>query len=194
MMITQKLAEILGDVDRPGDFFASGRAEFLVPRLEVEGVGPIALPLLPAQGKRLIKAAARAPYGRGADTIVDMKVRSTWQIEASRVSIGGKHWANTLDGIVKRAAEGLGVAEPVVAELYKLLVYDKGCFFISHRDTEKTPGMSRRWCWLRHRSRRVASWSCAIRTAKPGWILPARSRPRSRSRRSMRTAYMRSCR
>ena len=61
MMITQKLAEILGDVDRPGDFFASGRAEFLAPRLEVEGVGPIALPLLPAQAKQLIKAATRAP-------------------------------------------------------------------------------------------------------------------------------------
>lgn len=130
--ITQKLSEILGDVDRPGDFFASGRTEFLAPRLEVEGVGPIALPLLPSQAKLLIKAATRAPYGRGPDTVVDTKVRRTWQIEASRLSIGGKHWAKTLDGIVERAAEGLGVAEPVTAELYKLLVYDKGSFFISH--------------------------------------------------------------
>ena len=141
MTITQKLAEILSDVDRPGDFLASGRAEFMAPRLEVEGVGPIALPLLPAQAKQLIKAAARAPYGRGGDTIVDTKVRRTWQIEASRVSISGKHWAKTLDGIVARAAERLGVAEPVTAELYKLLVYDKGSFFVSHRDTEKAPGM-----------------------------------------------------
>lgn len=141
MMITQELAEILGDVDRPGDFFASGRAEFLAPRLEVEGVGPIALPLLPAQAKQLIKSATRAPYGRGADTVVDTKVRRTWQIEAGRVSIGGKHWAKTLDGIVERATEGLGVAGPVTAELYKLLVYDKGSFFVSHRDTEKSPGM-----------------------------------------------------
>jgi hypothetical protein len=137
MTITQKLSEILSDVDRPGDFFASGRAEFLAPRLEVEGLGPIALPLLPAQAKRLIRAATRAPYGRGGDTIV----RRTWQIEASRVSISGKHWAKTLDGIVARAAEGLGASEPVTAELYKLLVYDKGSFFVSHRDTEKAPGM-----------------------------------------------------
>jgi predicted 2-oxoglutarate/Fe(II)-dependent dioxygenase YbiX len=141
MTITQKLAEILGGVDRPGDFFASGRSEFLAPRLEVEGVGPIALPLLPAQAKQLIKAATRAPYGRGGDTIVDTNVRRTWQIEASRVSISGKHWGKTLDGIVARAAEGLGVVEPVTAELYKLLVYDKGSFFVSHRDTEKVPGM-----------------------------------------------------
>ncbi len=141
MTITQKLADILSDVDRPGDFFASGRAEFLAPRIEVEGVGAIALPLLLAQAKQLIKAATRAPYGRGADTVVDTKVRRTWQIEASHVSIGGKHWVDTLDGIVKRAAEGLGVAGPVTAELYKLLVYDKGSFFVSHRDTEKAPGM-----------------------------------------------------
>lgn len=29
----------------------------------------------------------------------------------------------------------------VAAELYKLLIYDEGSFFVSHRDTEKAPGM-----------------------------------------------------
>jgi len=141
MTITQKLADILDEVDRPGDFFVAGRAELLAPSIEADGVGPIALPLLPAQAKQLIKAASRAPYGRGAETIVDTNVRRTWQIEAERVSIGGKHWPKTLAEIVKRAAEGLGVTGPVTAELYKLLVYEKGSFFVSHRDTEKSPGM-----------------------------------------------------
>jgi len=40
-----------------------------------------------------------------------------------------------------RVAEGLGVNGPIEAELYKLLVYDEGSFFVSHRDTEKVPGM-----------------------------------------------------
>jgi predicted 2-oxoglutarate/Fe(II)-dependent dioxygenase YbiX len=141
MTITKKLADILGDVDRPGDYFASGRAELLAPSIEVEGVGAIALPLLPAQAKQLIKAASRAPYGRGTETVVDTKVRRTWQIEAGHVAIGGKHWPKTLAQIVARAAEGLGVTGPVTAELYKLLVYDKGSFFVSHRDTEKSSGM-----------------------------------------------------
>ena len=57
------------------------------------------------------------------------------------MSIGGKHWGKTLAGIVARVAEGLGVSEPVTAELYKLLIYEKGSFFVSHRDTEKAPGM-----------------------------------------------------
>lgn len=33
------------------------------------------------------------------------------------------------------------MAEPIVAEFYKLLLYDPGSFFVSHRDTEKAPGM-----------------------------------------------------
>jgi hypothetical protein len=89
----------------------------------------------------LIRAATRAPYGRGSDTIIDTNVRRTWQIAADRVRIGGKHWGQTLADVVSRATEGLGVAEPVTAELYKLLVYDKGSFVVSHRDTEKAPGM-----------------------------------------------------
>ena len=89
----------------------------------------------------MIAIAERAPYGRGAATIVDTSVRRTWQIGRDQVKVGGKHWHGTLDRIVALATDGLGVSEPVSAELYKLLVYDKGSFFVSHRDTEKEPGM-----------------------------------------------------
>jgi hypothetical protein len=139
--IATELAELLGTIRRPGDFFAAGMTEFLAPRLEVEGVGPVALPLLPMQAEQLVAVAERAPYGRGADTIVDTNVRRTWQIAADRVRIGGKHWERTLQAVVARVAEGLGVGEPIATELYKLLVYDQGSFFTSHRDTEKSAGM-----------------------------------------------------
>ena len=139
--IATELAEVLSTVRRPGDFFASGTTEIPAPRLEVAGVGVVALPLLPAQARELIAVAERAPYGRGADTLVDTKVRRTWQIGADQVRIGGKHWARTLEAILARAAEGLGISEPIAVELYKLLIYDQGSFFVSHRDTEKSPGM-----------------------------------------------------
>jgi hypothetical protein len=100
MSITEELPKILAHVDRPGDFYVMRHTELLAPRIEVEGVGLIALPLLAAQAKRLIKMATRAPYGRGAETVVDTKVRRTWQIEASRIAIGGKHWAQMLARIV----------------------------------------------------------------------------------------------
>jgi hypothetical protein len=73
--------------------------------------------------------------------VLDTEVRRTWQVAADRVQIGGKHWAGTLESILAKVAEGLGITEPIAAELYKLLVYDEGSFFVSHRDTEKSPGM-----------------------------------------------------
>jgi predicted 2-oxoglutarate/Fe(II)-dependent dioxygenase YbiX len=139
--INAELAAILQTVQTPGDFFAAGECAMHVPLIEVEGIGPIALPLLPAQAARLIAVAERAPYGRGADTLVDTAVRRTWQIGADRVRIQGRHWQTMLDGVVERAAVGLGAGAGVEAELYKLLVYDEGSFFLNHRDTEKAPGM-----------------------------------------------------
>ncbi len=139
--ISAKLAGLLRKVERPGDFYAAGTAAIFPPQLEVEGVGVIALPLLDVQAEQLIAAAERAPYGRGGETVQDETVRRTWQIDASRVRIGGRHWQESLNAIVARAAAGLGVAEPVAAEFYKLLVYGEGDFFVGHRDTEKCPGM-----------------------------------------------------
>jgi hypothetical protein len=139
--IVPDLARILPAIRRPGDFYATGIADMFAPNLEVDGVGRISLPLLPMQAEQLIAVAVRAPYGRGEETVVDTKVRRTWQIDADRIHIGGRHWMHTLDAIVAKAAAGLGVAGPVSAELYKLLIYDAGSFFVEHRDTEKTAGM-----------------------------------------------------
>jgi predicted 2-oxoglutarate/Fe(II)-dependent dioxygenase YbiX len=139
--IAVEFAKALSTVSRPGAFFVAGTEQMLAPGLTVEGVGAVALPLLPAQAEHLIAAAERAPYGRGEDTLTDISVRRTWQIDAGRVRINGKHWPQTIRTIVARVTEGLGVADPIEAELYKLLVYDQGSFFVPHRDTEKVPGM-----------------------------------------------------
>lgn len=140
-LLAEALADLLRTVDRPGSFYAAGTAELLPPSLEVEGVGPVALPLLPVQAELLINLAEPAPFGRGQDTIVDPAVRRCWQVGPNQVRIGGRHWVRTLDGIVARAASGLGVTGPVTAEFYKLLLYGEGGFFVGHRDTEKAAGM-----------------------------------------------------
>jgi predicted 2-oxoglutarate/Fe(II)-dependent dioxygenase YbiX len=139
--IVLDLARILPTIRRPGDFYAAGTAEMFAPNLEVDGVGRISLPLLPVQAEQLVAVATRAPYGRGEETVVDTSVRRTWQIDADRIHLGGRHWLQTLDAIVAKAAAGLGVAGPVSAEFYKLLIYDTGSFFVEHRDTEKAAGM-----------------------------------------------------
>lgn len=139
--INNDLIEILQSVQRPGDFYATGTVEIFAPRLEIEGVGPVALPLLPAQAEQIVEVAERAPYGRGEETVVDTKVRCTWQVDTARIEIRGKHWQSDLDAIVKQVVTALGVRGKVKAELYKLLVYDEDSFFVHHRDTEKAAGM-----------------------------------------------------
>lgn len=135
------LLERLESVERPGDFCTGGLRTIFVPAIDVDGVGRIALPLLPAQAEALIAIAEVAPYGRGADTIVDSSVRKTWQIDPGKVQVGGRHWHKTLADLVVDVADGLGVTDPIAADFYKLLIYDAGSFFVGHRDTEKVPGM-----------------------------------------------------
>jgi predicted 2-oxoglutarate/Fe(II)-dependent dioxygenase YbiX len=141
LSIVTQLADLLGKTRRPGDFYAQGKAELLSPSLSVQGVGSIALPLLPEQAAQLAAVAEQAPYGRGPDTVVDTAVRNTRQIGPDHIDLRGRHWPKTLATILNAAAKGLGVSDPIEAEFYKMLIYEPGSFFIGHRDTEKAPGM-----------------------------------------------------
>ena len=137
-----QLEELLRSIDRPGDFCAHGRLFAPMPRLEVEGAGMVSFPVPEAQARALIEAAERAPYGKGAETLVDASVRDCWQIDAERVRLGGEAWPGTFARILEAAAAGLGCSsERLDARLYKLLVYEPGGFFLPHRDTEKADGM-----------------------------------------------------
>jgi hypothetical protein len=133
------LAQALRAIRRHGDFYATGTAEITPPNLTVQGFGMLSLPFQRSQLAPLLAQAALAPFGRGEQTLIDTSVRNTWQIDAAALEFGGRNWQRTLDAIVSRAADGLGVLDPVRAQLYKLLVYDTGNFFVEHRDTETRP-------------------------------------------------------
>lgn len=136
------LEAVLSDVKHPGDFFVCGAIEIPMPRVEVEGAGTLSFPVPDAQIASIVRQAERAPYGRGEETIVDTSVRNVWQIPPGKVKIVGKSWATNFENILSKVRAGLGCGDASVsAELYKLLVYDRGGFFLAHRDTEKTVGM-----------------------------------------------------
>ena len=88
--LTTELAEILHTVQRPGDFYTTGTIDIFAPRLEVAGVGPIALPLLPVRPSSSSPSPSRLYYGQGEATLIDTEVRRTWQIDPERVQIGGR--------------------------------------------------------------------------------------------------------
>lgn len=111
--------------------------------LEVRGVGPIELPVKAATVKQLRAVARRAPYGKGEDTIVDPKVRDTWEIPKSRVKIDKRRWNATLEPVLESVGDDLGLAESfrLRAELHSMLVYEQGQFFAPHQDSEKSDDM-----------------------------------------------------
>ena len=138
----RELEELLQSVARPGGFCTHGRVFVPMPVLEVEGVGVLSFPVPDSQVRLLVDAAERAPYGKGADTLVDTSVRDCWQIDAARIHLGGSVWADTLRGILDTVATGLGCPPGRLdARPYKLLIYEPGGFFSAHRDTEKADGM-----------------------------------------------------
>ena len=138
----ESLEKLLAKVQRSGDFFVHGAVEVPMPKVEVDGVGMLSFPVPQMQILELIKHAERAPYGLGEQTVLDPSVRRVWQLPPKKAQLGGKSWVASLRNIVDQAAVGLGCeAAAVSAEFYKMLVYDPGAFFASHRDTEKSEGM-----------------------------------------------------
>ncbi len=136
------LLGVLAGARRPGSWFASGSLETPMPSVEVAGCGMLSFPVPPAQAQQLIASAERAPFGKGDQTLVDENIRKVWQISPAKVKISGKGWTAGFHELVRKIGEDLGCeAVAVDAEFYKLLVYEKGGFFLPHRDSEKAGGM-----------------------------------------------------
>lgn len=135
------LIKLLDSLGESAEFAAYGHLTPMLPGLEVDGVGEIGMPVSAADAKRLIAQAAQAPYGRGEETIVDTGVRRVWQLEPSQFKLRNAAWEAHVAEMVAAVKQAFGINGAVTAELYKLLVYEKGSFFAPHRDTEKTPGM-----------------------------------------------------
>jgi 2OG-Fe(II) oxygenase superfamily len=138
-------------IDPLGSFAATqrlGDVPFLFPELSVEGVESVPLPLIDTVSERLISVARKAPFGVGSETLVDDKVRNCWEIDASKVSV--MQSAESRDyfaKVVQECCYQLGISKEsfekrkIRANLYKMLLYEKGGHFLPHRDSEKEDGM-----------------------------------------------------
>ncbi|WP_422928038.1 2OG-Fe(II) oxygenase [Singulisphaera sp. PoT] len=132
----------LRKVDRPGNYCASGSLPAVLPGLEVEGLGPVGLPLTAKQAKELIKHCKQAPYGKGEETIVDTKVRRVWKLDPASFRLKNPDWPRLVRAAVELVQEKLGLEKQALeSHLYDLLVYEAGGFFLPHRDGEKLDRM-----------------------------------------------------
>ncbi|MEU2253421.1 2OG-Fe(II) oxygenase [Nocardia xishanensis] len=137
------IGELMGSVPSAGSFAArrTGSAENLA--IEVEGVGPIRLPVTPTQARRLCEVARPARYGLREQTLLDANVRDTWEVPRERVTVDERQWRETLLPMldILRAELGLARECELSAELHSMLVYEPGQFFQRHQDSEKADGM-----------------------------------------------------
>jgi len=137
-----QLLKALAHVDRPGSVCVSRDLPLTMPGLEVDKVGAIRLPLGGAQARKLIKHCAQAPYGKGTQTLVDTDVRQVWELDPEQFKLTNPKWNDLVASVTEEAQQALGLeASKLTANLYKLLAYEKGSFFLPHRDGEKLDGM-----------------------------------------------------
>ena len=138
----EHLLEALAGIDRPGDIFAAGDRTPVIPGLEVEGLGTVGLPLSNAQARALIRRCRQAPYGKGTQTLVDTDVRRVWEMDPAHFELTNPKCEALIGSILEEVQQRLGLAEcKLSAHLYKLLLYEKGSFFLPHRDGERLDAM-----------------------------------------------------
>ena len=140
--ILEELSQAMSKIDRPGTFCVSGSVQTVLPGLEVDGLGPIGLPLTGNQAKDLKKLCEQAPYGKGEKTLVDTSVRRVWRLMPSQFSLRNPDWKRFLQETLSKVQAELGLEkQKLESHLHELLLYEAGSFFLPHRDGEKLDRM-----------------------------------------------------
>jgi len=131
------MSDAIAKACRLDRFSADGHLPPVDPGLHVEGVGPIKLPLKAKTAKQLIAAGKVAPYGKGTKTLTDKNVRNSFELDAKQLQLSDD-WNRAIAEVTQSVAMDLGLLEnQLQANLYKLLLYERGGFFLPHRDSEK---------------------------------------------------------
>lgn len=139
--LKKSLSDAISASIRAANFCCGGTMPNVDPCIEVDNVGALKLPLKPKAVKSLLEQCQLAPFGKGTKTLVDTKVRKTFELSPERFRLSDQ-WNLQVDDVVANVASELGLPpDELQAELYKLLVYKDGGFFVPHRDSEKVDGM-----------------------------------------------------
>lgn len=105
----QEFFNRLGEIKTFGDFACMTRySHHINPGLEVAG-SLIPLPLVSRDADTIKSKCEQAPFGRGDDTVVDVSVRKTWQLDASLFRCSNPAWQAFLDGVLSEAVQKLGM-------------------------------------------------------------------------------------
>jgi hypothetical protein len=137
--LKEALSDALDLIQSSGKFAAFEQLDsFVDPQLVVPGIGRIQLPLQEQTARSLIQACHQAPFGKGEKTVIDTSVRNTWELNADQFQLQSPAWAKYMKRITRSALKELGFDDDdmfgVRAEVYKLLLYEKGALFKPHKE------------------------------------------------------------
>lgn len=140
--IKEEILNLLCTIKGRGSFLTSKVKDFVLPGMTIRGLGEVRFPIDTYQVKKIIAAAHQAPYGQGSQTIVDTSVRNVWEIDAKKIRFQNPKWKESIQTITEEIKNDLGLeGVSIQANLYKLLLYEQGGFFLPHKDSEKEKGM-----------------------------------------------------
>lgn len=139
----ERMAGLLGRMDGGGAFSSQRSVPPEDLHIEVRGVGPLEFPVPESQATELCAVARPASFGRGTETLLDRRVRDTWEVPKSRVKIDQRRWNKALGPVLDQLRADLGLPEGnrLRARFHSLLVYARGQFFKPHLDSEKDDSM-----------------------------------------------------
>ena len=137
--VKSSITSAIEQLEYNGSFATFGAFNSLPdPIIIVNGLGPIKLPLTEETAQSLIKTCHQSPFGKGDQTIIDTSVRRTWELNRDQFHFENPGWQSYLNGIVYKALNELGLADGAIrkteAQLYKMLLYEKGAMFKAHKE------------------------------------------------------------
>ena len=113
------------------------------PLIHVSGYGLLPFPLIKTTFDSIKPLCKQSPYGMGEETLVDVSVRNSFQLDPSQFKIKNDLFSTQLDKIIqKKVKSDLGLhGANICGKIYKLLIYETGGKFDEHKDTEKEDNM-----------------------------------------------------
>ncbi len=110
----QWLSDAIGQATRSAKFCVAGCLPAVDPGLEVEGLGPLAIPLKRGMAKELIACCHVAPYGKGSRTLVNKRVRNTFELDPKKFRLSDA-WNAAIATEMQAVAQQLGLPPGSVA-------------------------------------------------------------------------------
>ena len=113
------------------------------PNIEIQDYGILPLPINKLIFESIKPICLQSPYGLGEETLVDIAVRNSFQLDPQQFVIKNEEFDNQITALIEdKIKPNLGLkGTTIFGKIYKLLIYQPGGKFAEHRDTEKHQGM-----------------------------------------------------